>query len=64
MVQFYAPQAYFVFHDSFHPDAKEWLVLFEDYEKVAMDHHGYMAFASYSEANTTKICEDYDRDNA
>jgi len=64
MVQFYAPQAYFVFHDSFHPDAPEWLVLFEDYTKVAMDHHGYMAFSDYSGNDTQAICDHYDRDNA
>lgn len=65
LVQFYAPQAYFVFHDSFNPNAPEWKVLFEDYTMTAMDHHGYMAFtAGYQNVtNTTDICEHFDRDN-
>lgn len=64
LVQQFAPQAYFVFHDSFRPTAPEWKVLFDDYTKVAMDHHGYMAFAGYKQdGNVTEVCEHWDRDN-
>lgn len=46
LVQTYAPQAYFVFHDAFLPNATLWNDLFDinDIDKVAMDHHGYMAW--------------------
>jgi hypothetical protein len=46
LVQRYAPQAYFVFHDGFHEDWNIWQDLFEkdDQEKVAIDTHGYYAF--------------------
>ena len=51
LVQRYAPQAYFVFHDRFSPDHEMWLNLFGDgdWDKVAMDHHAYMAFWDYNE---------------
>lgn len=43
MVQRYAPQAHFVFHDAFKYDPTVWNDLFadDDIEKVAMDHHYY-----------------------
>jgi len=43
MVQRYAPQAHFVFHDAFTYDPTVWNDLFadDDIEKVAMDHHYY-----------------------
>lgn len=46
LVQRYAPQAYFVFHDSFRYDENVWNDLFrdDDVEKVVMDHHYYWAF--------------------
>jgi len=46
MVQMYAPQAYFVFHNSFIYDAGTWddLFLDDDIDKVVMDHHFYEAF--------------------
>jgi len=45
-VQRYAPQAKFVFHDSFRYDATVWNDLFEDWDtqNVVMDHHYYQAF--------------------
>lgn len=51
MVHRYAPAAYFVFHDSFRPKHPMWLQLFPpgDWNKVAMDHHGYMAFWTIEE---------------
>lgn len=46
LVQRYAPQAYFVFHDSFDQDYEAWKDLFveEDRHMVAVDHHGYLAW--------------------
>jgi len=46
LVQKYAPDAYFLFHDSFRNNKETWYDLFEDgdTEKVALDHHGYMAW--------------------
>lgn len=46
MVQKYAPQAYFVFHDAFYFDPEVWNDLFadDDHDKVAMDHHYYQAW--------------------
>lgn len=46
LVQRYAPQAHFVFHDSFRYDPNVWNDLFRegDVDKVALDHHYYWAF--------------------
>jgi hypothetical protein len=46
LVQRYAPQAYFVFHDAFKYEPDMWNDLFrdDDIEKVVMDHHYYWAF--------------------
>jgi glucan 1,3-beta-glucosidase len=46
LVQRYAPQAYFVFHDMFKFDATHWNKLFDadDLDKVAIDTHQYQAF--------------------
>lgn len=47
LVQRYAPQAYFVFHDSFQFDYNStWADLFseDDRHMVAVDHHGYLAW--------------------
>ena len=64
-VQRYAPQAKFVFHDSFRYDATVWNDLFEDWdtENVVMDHHYYQAFdaAPGPDTNTSIAarCEAY-----
>lgn len=68
LVQRYAPQAYFVFHDSFRPGDPTWLNLFPDgdWDKVAMDHHAYMAFWDYEETNILPpeyYCSVYANDN-
>lgn len=44
LVQMYAPQATFVFHDSNMFEGKYWNDLFKDWDmqKVAMDHHFFM----------------------
>ena len=46
LVQRLAPQAYFVFHDSFIYNPDTWNDLFrdDDIEKVAIDHHLYQAW--------------------
>ena len=46
MVRQYAPQSYFVFHESFRDDWKDWSDLFADgdTEMTAVDHHGYFAW--------------------
>lgn len=46
LVDKYAPQAKFVFHDSFRPDPEIWNDLFDDddHANVVMDHHYYQAF--------------------
>jgi len=46
LVQTYAPQAYFVFHDSFIYNADLWNKMFrdDDHDKVVMDHHYYQAW--------------------
>jgi hypothetical protein len=48
LVQRFAPQAWFVFHDSFRYDPDVWNDLFrdDDIDKVAIDHHYYWAFES------------------
>lgn len=57
LVQRLAPAAYFVFHDSFRPTDPMWPMLFGDgdWDKVAMDHHGYMAFWPYNETSVLPI---------
>ena len=49
IVRKHAPEAYFVFHDSFRPAYKHWADLFEpdDRYKVAVDHHHYIAWSFY-----------------
>ena len=42
LVQSYAPQATFVFHDSDMFDGKYWNDIFRDTHNVALDHHFYM----------------------
>jgi hypothetical protein len=46
----YAPDAYFVFHDAFHPAYTYWEDLFDknDRSKVAVDHHHFTEFGSYN----------------
>lgn len=68
LVQRYAPQAYFVFHDSFRADDGHWWQLFADgdWDKVAMDHHSYMAFWDYDETEILPydfFCSWYKSDN-
>ena len=48
-MQRYAPQAYFVFHDSFNYSWDYWKDLFaeDDRHMVAMDHHGYLAWGNW-----------------
>jgi len=48
LVRRYAPQATFVFHDSFRYDPIIWNDLFrkDDVEKTAIDHHYYWAFGN------------------
>lgn len=62
MVQRYAPQAYFVFHDSFEYSADVWNDLFrdDDIDKVAMDHHYYQAFTSPAFTTVNDSCNDYE----
>ena len=61
MVQRYAPQAHFVFHDSFHFEADTWNDLFadDDVDKVAIDHHKYQAWNGASN-DTSVYCDDYE----
>ena len=46
----HAPDAYFVFHDSFRTKWEDWTDLFgrHDRHKVAIDHHHYTAWGSYN----------------
>ena len=48
LVQRYAPQAYFVFHNSFRKEWSYWSDLFaeDDRDMTAVDHHGYFAWQS------------------
>ena len=67
MVQRLAPQAYFVFHNSFRYDVNQWNDLFrdDDIDKVVMDHHYYQAFNNPSPFNTVKdSCDDYEQNAA
>ena len=45
----YAPDAYFVFHNSYRTAWEDWADLFEpdDRHKVAVDHHHYIAWAFF-----------------
>ena len=52
----YNPDATFVFHDAFTYDAGLWNQLFEDTDKVAMDHHHYQAFM---EPNGMKTADEF-----
>lgn len=44
LVQKYAPQAKFVFHDAFQKDPSIWNDMFNDTDKVVMDTHFYVAW--------------------
>jgi len=59
MVQLYAPQAYFVFHDAYRYEAHTWNDLFNDYHKVALDHHYYQTFSSQEFSQIVQNCQDY-----
>ena len=59
MVQQYAPQATFVFHDGFRFDGGLWNDLFEDTDKVALDHHYYQAFDYQASGNVQDYCDHY-----
>ena len=58
LVQKYAPEAYFVFHDSFHFDADRWNDLFEDTDKVILDHHEYQAWI-HGKRSVQEFCDEY-----
>ena len=65
LVQRYAPQADFIFHDAFIYDPTRWNDLFrdDDIDKVIMDHHYYWAF----EKDITDIdgfCKDAEKNAA
>jgi glucan 1,3-beta-glucosidase len=62
LTQRYAPQAYFVFHDSFRYDANQWNDLFRDndIDKVAIDHHYYQAFNRPAFTTVDDACKDYE----
>ena len=49
LVQEHAPQAYFVFHNSFRPDWSDWSDLFAEGDRAmtAVDHHGYFAWSNF-----------------
>lgn len=66
MVQKYAPQAYFVFHNSFRYDVNQWNDLFadDDIEKVAFDHHYYQAFNQPAFTTVEDSCNDYEQNAA
>lgn len=59
LVQKYAPQAHFVFHDAFHYDSGTWNDLFDDddVDKVAVDHHFYEAWWEVGATDT--FCQGY-----
>lgn len=65
MVQRYAPQAHFVFHDSFHYEPDTWNDLFadDDVDKVAIDHHKYQAWNAAAN-DTDTYCADYESEAA
>jgi len=59
LVQKYSPQSWFVFHDAFDwRNVNRWNSLFpdDDMDKVAMDHHGYMAWYSPDVNTTEAVC--------
>jgi hypothetical protein len=61
-VQFYAPQAYFVFQEGFEGNWKTWNDLFDpdDVDMVAMDTHGYLAWnGNPTNATHNASVEDY-----
>lgn len=59
LVRMYAPQAKFVFHDSFIYSAEYWNDLFDDddHDDVVMDHHYYFAFTPGHDS-IEEICND------
>jgi hypothetical protein len=65
LVQDNAPDAYFVFHDSFHFGADTWNDLFDkdDYHLVAIDHHQYQGWAQ-GMYTKEEFCDDYERNAA
>lgn len=62
MVQRYAPQAYFVMHDSFRFNGEIWNDVFadNDIEKVALDTHFYTAFFPNAVNTVEDACKTYD----
>jgi len=63
LVQKYAPQAYFVFHDGFSYDGGLWNDLFEDTDKVVLDHHYYQAFNYYANGSVKESCDQYNQNS-
>jgi len=65
MTQALAPQAYFVFHNSFIYSPDFWNDLFrdDDIDKVAMDHHYYQAW-NQGMNTTQQFCDDYEKNAA
>jgi len=61
LVQRYAPQAWFVFHNAFNY-WNMWNDLFPDWDmdKVAMDHHYYQAW-NHDMDTTQQFCDDYEK---
>ena len=64
LVQRYAPQAIFVFFDSWDYNPNTWNDLFPkgDNEKVAMDHHYYHAFSEEAQNTTQWYCNAYENE--
>lgn len=60
LVQKYAPQAKFVFHDSFRYSPSEWNQLFNDYTDVVLDHHYYQAFTGNHVKTIPELCGAYE----
>ena len=59
LVKRYAPQAYFVFHESFRFSWDTWKDLFApgDWNKVAVDHNGYTAWANKPYESVQEACD-------
>jgi len=62
LVQWYAPQAHFVFHDQFINDHNYWADLFADNDihKVAMDVHYYQSFTNTPMNSVEEACGSYE----
>jgi glucan 1,3-beta-glucosidase len=65
LVQQYAPQAIFCFHDAFTYDSGLWNTLFadDDMDKVVLDHHYYQAW-NQGMYTTDEFCDDYENNAA